>query len=241
MAKQNKTQQVVPRHVAIIMDGNGRWAKKQGLGRIKGHEAGAESVRAALRACRQAGVEYLTLYAFSVENWVRPKAEVSALMNLLVYFLQKNEKELHENEVRLRASGQLDKLPAAVRKELTRVMEATSSYTKGQLILALNYGGRTEIVDAARAIARKVKAGEIDPESITDEVFSNHLYLPDVPDPDLMIRTSGEQRLSNFLLWELSYAEFYFEPASWPEFREEHFERALAVYAGRNRRFGDIE
>jgi len=230
----------VPEHIAIIMDGNGRWAKKQGLARIKGHEAGAESVRAAMRACREAGVKYLTLYAFSIENWVRPKAEVAALMLLLVSFLKKNEHEFHENEVRLRVTGHLHDLPKRTQKELKRVMEATKNYDKGHLILALSYGGRTELVDAMKQLAVQVKQGQLEPENITEELISEHLYLPDVPDPDLMIRTSGEQRLSNFLLWELSYAEFYFEPVNWPEFREQHLQAALETYKQRKRRFGNI-
>jgi undecaprenyl diphosphate synthase len=231
----------IPEHVAIIMDGNGRWAKARGLSRIKGHEAGAESVRAVLRACRQAGVKYLTLYAFSVENWVRPKAEIQALMGLLVRFLRRNEHELHENEVRLRMIGREEDLPAEVRRELDRVMAATAAHTGGQLILALSYGGRTEIAQAARAIARKVKEGRLLPEAVDEAVLAAHLYAPDVPDPDLLIRTSGEMRVSNFLLWQISYAELYVTPALWPDFREAEFGQALEEYARRHRRFGDVE
>lgn len=228
----------VPRHVAIIMDGNGRWAKRRLQPRLFGHRAGAESLRAVLRACRDHGVEYLTVYAFSTENWVRPEDEVSGLMSLLKNFLKKDEHELHENQVRLRVSGRIMDLPKAVRAELERVMEATKHYSKGHLILALSYGGRTEIVDAVRAIAGKVKAGKIAPEQIDEAVIARHLYLSDVPDPDLMIRTSGELRLSNFLLWELSYAEFYFTETLWPDFREADFAKALEEYARRRRRFG---
>lgn len=238
MADDSKLK--VPNHIAIIMDGNGRWAKKQGLARINGHEAGAESVRAAMRGCREAGVKYLTLYAFSIENWVRPKAEIKALMALLSHFLKKNEHEFHENEVRLRVSGHLHDLPERTQKEMNRVMDATKSYDKGHLILALSYGGRTEIVDAMKSIANQVKKNQIAPEDINEELISNNLYLPDVPDPDLMIRTSGEQRLSNFLLWELSYTEFYFEQVNWPEFREQHLKAALETYSNRKRRFGNI-
>ena len=194
----------VPRHVAIIMDGNGRWAKQRLRPRLFGHRAGAESLRAVLRACRDHGVEYLTVYAFSTENWARPEDEVSGLMSLLKTFLKKDEHELHENQVRLRVAGRIQDLPRAVRDELQRVMEATKNYRKGQLILALSYGGRAEIVDAVRAIAAEAQAGRIDPAKIDDAAIAAHLYLPDVPDPDLMIRTSGELRLSNFLLWELS-------------------------------------
>lgn len=228
----------VPRHVAIIMDGNGRWARKRGQPRIFGHRAGAESLRAVLRACRDHDVQYLTVYAFSTENWVRPQDEVRGLMTLLRTFLKKDEHELHDNQVRLRATGRIDDLPKAVRAELTRVMEATRHYDKGHLILALSYGGRTEITDAARAIARNVQSGDLDPEQIDEARLARHLYLPDVPDPDLMIRTSGERRLSNFLLWQLSYTELYFTDTLWPDFREAHFADALADYARRCRRFG---
>ena len=228
----------VPRHVAVIMDGNGRWAKQRGQPRLFGHRAGADSLRAVLRACRDHGVEYLTVYAFSTENWVRPKDEVGGLMSLLKTFLKKDEHELHENQVRLRVTGRLQDLPKAVRSELQRVMDATRHYGKWHLILALSYGGRTEIADAVRAIAQKAKDGQLDPAAIDESTISRHLYLPDVPDPDLMIRTSGELRLSNFLLWELSYAEFYFTETLWPDFREPHFAEALAEYSRRQRRFG---
>ncbi len=228
----------IPRHVAIIMDGNGRWARQRGKPRLFGHRAGAESLRAVLRACRDHDVKYLTVYAFSTENWVRPPDEVSGLMTLLRTFLKKDEHELHENQVRLRVTGRIADLPKAVRAELTRVMDATRHYDKGHLILALSYGGRTEIADAVRAIARNVQAGELEPDQIDEALIARHLYLPDVPDPDLMIRTSGELRLSNFLLWEISYTEFYFTDTLWPDFRESHFAEALADYSRRCRRFG---
>ncbi len=228
----------VPRHVAIIMDGNGRWARQRLRPRLFGHRAGAESLRAVLRACRDHGVEYLTVYAFSTENWVRPQDEVSGLMSLLRTFLKKDEHELHENQVRLRVTGRAQDLPKAVRAELQRVMDATKGYSKGHLILALSYGGRAEIVDAVRAIAAEAKAGRLDPAKIDEAAIASHLYLPDVPDPDLMIRTSGELRLSNFLLWELSYAEFYFTDTLWPDFREADFAKALEEYARRARRYG---
>ena len=228
----------VPRHVAIIMDGNGRWAKQRGKPRLFGHRAGADSLRAVLHACRDHGVEYLTVYAFSTENWVRPREEVSGLMSLLKTFLKKDEHDLHENQVRLRVTGRIQDLPRAVRSELERVMAATKDYRKGHLILALSYGGRAEILDAVKTIAAKVKAGELEPEQIDERAIAGHLYLPDVPDPDLMIRTSGELRLSNFLLWELSYAEFYFTDTLWPDFREEAFAQALAEYSRRQRRYG---
>ena len=228
----------VPRHVAVIMDGNGRWAKQRGRPRLFGHRAGADSLRAILRACRDHGVEYLTVYAFSTENWVRPQDEVSGLMSLLKTFLKKDEHELHENQVRLRVTGRLQDLPKAVRSELERVMAATRNYEKGHLILALSYGGRAEIVDAVRAIAADVGAGRLAPEAIDEKAIAARLYLPDVPDPDLMIRTSGELRLSNFLLWELSYSEFYFTETLWPDFREADFAKALEEYARRQRRYG---
>jgi len=230
-----------PRHVAIIMDGNGRWAKQRGLPRIEGHRAGADSVRAVVRACRESGVQYLTLFAFSTENWVRPQDEVNGLMTLLLTFLRSRERELHENEVRLRTIGDLSALPGAVRRELDRVIESTRPHGRGQLILALNYGGRAELVRAARGIAREARAGVLDPEAITEASISGHLDLPDVPDPDLLIRTSGEQRLSNFLLWQLSYAEFLFTPVLWPDFREKEFHGALAEFERRKRRFGDVK
>ena len=231
----------IPRHVAIIMDGNGRWAKAKGWPRIKGHEEGAQSVRVIIRACRNAGVKYLTLYAFSVENWVRPKDEVDGLMKLLVRFLKEQEHELHDNKVRLRIIGRITDLSDAVRTELARVMKATEHYADGNLVLALSYGGRTEIANAARQIARRAKAGELDPDSVDEKTVAAHLYAPDIPDPDLMIRTSGEMRISNFLLWQLSYAELYVTDVLWPDFREEEFKKALAEYATRHRRFGDIQ
>jgi len=230
----------VPRHVAVIMDGNGRWARQRGLPRIKGHERGADSVRAAVRACRDAGVKYLTLYAFSVENWSRPRAEIAALMRLLRKFIRDNENELHENRIRLRLLGRVGDLPADVRGELRRVEQATAAYDAGHLILALSYGGRTEIAEAARRIAQEVRDGKLDPADVDEDAVARRLYLPDVPDPDLMIRTSGEMRLSNFLLWQLSYAELYVTAVLWPDFREPHFKAALEEYGRRQRRFGDV-
>jgi undecaprenyl diphosphate synthase len=230
----------IPVHVAIIMDGNGRWAKARGLSRIKGHEEGAESVRAVLRACRQNNVKYLTLYAFSVENWSRPRHEIEALMAMLERFLRKQEYELHENKVRLRAMGRLDDLPSSTRKELDRVMQTTVHYTEGQLILALSYGARQEIAAACRKIAEEVKKGLTDPAKIDESFIAKHLYLPDVPDPDLLIRTSGELRISNFMLWQASYTEFYFTEILWPDFREKQLKEAIDEYGRRQRRFGNI-
>jgi undecaprenyl diphosphate synthase len=230
----------IPRHIAVIMDGNGRWAKKRGLPRIKGHEEGANSVRDLMKSAQKAGVEVITLYAFSSENWSRPEDEVKGLMNLLPRMLVKHENLLHENHTRLRAIGRLEELPDKTYKELSRVMKATDDYTERQVVLALNYGARAELVDATREIAKQVQSGNLDPEQITDETIASHLYAPDLPDPDLMIRTSGENRLSNFLLWQLSYAEFYFAPELWPEFREEAFRKALEIYASRQRRYGGV-
>ncbi len=232
---------VIPQHVAIIMDGNGRWAKARGLPRLQGHRVGAESVRAILLACRKIGVKYLTLYAFSSENWVRPRPEVTGLMSLLRKFLREQAVELHEHRVRLRVIGHMQDLPLPVRRELNRVIDETAHYRDGDLILALSYGGRQELADAVRAIATKVKAGALEPKRITEETITQHLYLPDVPDPDFMIRTSGEMRISNFLLWQLSYAELYVTPVMWPDFREPQFLEAIEAYQCRHRRFGDIK
>ncbi len=230
----------VPRHIAIIMDGNGRWAQQRGWPRIKGHEAGAESVQAVVRACRDAGVEYLTLYAFSVENWRRPREEISGLMRLLEHFLDRNEDELHENEIRLRVIGRLADLPKLIQRRLAKTSAATADYHRGNLILALSYGGRAELVDAMRGIAGKVAAGELKPDAIDEATVAAHLYAPDVPDPDLMVRTSGELRLSNFLLWQLSYAEWYVTDVLWPDFREADLHAAIDAYGRRKRRYGAV-
>lgn len=226
-------------HLAIIMDGNGRWAKARGLPRSEGHRAGGETVRRVLGFCRDAGIRYLTLYAFSVENWKRPKEEVDALMGLLVSYLADEESMLHKHQVRLRIMGQKDDLPEAVQAELARVEAATAQYER-QLILCLSYGGRTEIVSAAKRLAKAVAAGELDPDAIDEATFTQHLYLPDVPDPDLIVRTSGEMRLSNFLLWQASYAELYVTPVLWPDFDKADFDAALASFGKRERRYGGV-
>ncbi len=231
----------VPRHVAVIMDGNGRWARERNLPRLKGHQAGAESVRACLRACQELGVTHLTLYAFSSENWRRPEEEVRGLMGLMKTFLDREEKVLHENRIRLRIIGRLDRIEPRLRDHLAQVVEKTRDYDRAHLTVALSYGGRAEIADAARRLAERVRAGEIAPEDIDEEAVAAHLYAPDVPDPDLMIRTSGERRISNFLLWQLSYAELYFTEVLWPDFREAHFREAVADYQHRKRRFGRSE
>ena len=223
------------------MDGNGRWARERGLPRLKGHEQGAESVISALRSCRDLGIPFLTLYAFSSENWGRPQDEVSGLMQLLRFMLRHREKDLHKERVRLRVIGRIQDMPTDVRSELERVERETAGYTEHTLVLALSYGSRAEITDAVRRIAGKAAKGELKPDDITEDTVSQHLYAPDVPDPDLMIRTSGELRLSNFLLWQLSYAEFYFTPVYWPAFREAEFREAVDEFARRQRRFGGVE
>jgi undecaprenyl diphosphate synthase len=227
------------KHLAIIMDGNGRWAKARGLPRTEGHRAGSESVRRVLGFCREAGIQYLTLYAFSVENWKRPKEEVDALMGLLVAYLAGEEPMLHQHQVRLRVMGQKADLPEAVQAEIARVEAATAQYER-QLILCLSYGGRTEIVSAAKRLAKLAAEGKIDPEAIDEAAFTHQLYLPDVPDPDLIVRTSGEMRLSNFLLWQASYAELYVTPVLWPDFNQADFDAAVAAFNKRERRYGGI-
>ena len=229
----------IPCHVAIIMDGNGRWAQQRGLTRLQGHQEGAKSVQAILEACRKVGVKYLTLYAFSTENWARPRPEINGLMQLLMQFLREHEPDLHKHKIRLRAIGRLNDLPRSLQAVLRHVMKTTESYQSSQLILALSYGGRAEITHAAREIARRVKAGKLKADDVDEAVLARYLYVPDVPDPDLMIRTSGEMRLSNFLLWQLSYTELYATDTLWPDFREEHFFKALAEYGQRHRRFGN--
>lgn len=228
----------VPRHIAIIMDGNGRWAQARGLERVKGHEAGAESVREITRACRQMGVEALTLYSFSTENWKRPLDEVTALMRLLERYLGEERREILDNGIRLQAIGQLDRLPMYVRLPLRALMDESRRNTGMVLSLALSYGGRAEILDAARALAKKAKAGRLDPDKIDEEVFSNHLATAGLPDPDLLIRTSGELRVSNFLLWQIAYAEIYVTDTMWPDFRRPALETAIAAFRGRERRMG---
>ena len=221
------------RHVAIIMDGNGRWADRRGLPRVEGHRQGARQVSEVLEAAREAGVEFLTLYAFSTENWKRPPSEVAALMGLLEEFLDDKLPELMEKNVRLRTVGRTDGLPAGARRKLLAAIKATAGNTAGTLNLALNYGGRAEIVDAVNRILSEKPTGKIDENS-----FRNYLYAPDIPDPELMIRTSGELRLSNFLLWQLSYAELYVTDTLWPDFGKAEFRKALDAFAGRDRRFG---
>jgi undecaprenyl diphosphate synthase len=227
-----------PTHIGIIMDGNGRWAKQRGLPRIEGHRRGVETVRSIIDAARELGISYLTLYAFSVENWKRPGEEVSSLMSLLEFFLRKETKTLVKNRVRLLTIGRTQELPEGVQKELEKAKHATAQFREHTLILALNYGSRTEVVDAARAYASAVASGK---EKLNDSswtTFSRFLYTADVPDPDLIIRTSGETRVSNFLLLQAAYAEFIFSPVLWPDFTKSDLADAVAQFAQRERRFG---
>ena len=230
----------VPEHIAIIMDGNGRWAKERGLPRVQGHRAGAESVREAVAACSELGVKYLTLYAFSSENWNRPKAEVDALMKLLERFLKEKTPEILSKNVRLQAIGRIDLLPESCRKQLNKSIESSAENDGLTLILALSYGGREEIIDGVKSVLRAVQDGHIDEAMITPELFDSHLYTRYFPDPDLMIRTSGEMRISNFLLWQLSYSEFYVTRKNWPDFRRNDLEEAIAEYNRRHRRYGKL-
>jgi undecaprenyl diphosphate synthase len=230
----------LPAHVAIIMDGNGRWARERHLPRVEGHRNGVESVRAVVRACGEVGVKYLTLYAFSVENWNRPKDEVDTLMKYLARFLKNEIGELNRNNVRLETIGQIYRLPEFVQEQLKKTQAALAKNNGLTLVLALSYGGRQEIVEGVRAIAAKVKAGRLDAAEITDKVISEHLYTRHFPDPDLLIRTSGEMRVSNFLLWQISYAELVVTPTLWPDFRKAEFFAALEEYARRHRRFGGV-
>lgn len=230
----------LPTHVAVIMDGNGRWAKKHLLSRIKGHEKGADAVRAIVRACREIGIAHLTLYAFSTENWQRPKSEVDALMALLIKFLKSEQKELAENDIRLHVIGQKERLPGKVQQALREAMDLTRENSALQLNLALSYGSRAEIVCMAQELARKSKSGEMDPDAINADVVAEHLYTKDIPDPDLLIRTSGEMRISNFLLWQIAYTEIYVTPTYWPDFGKEEFYEILKDYQQRKRRFGRV-
>ncbi len=230
----------LPTHIAIIMDGNGRWAKKHLLSRIKGHEKGSEAVRAIVRACREFEIAYLTLYAFSTENWQRPKSEIDALMTLLIKFLKSEQEELLENDIRLHGIGQIERLPVAVQQALHETMDLTKNNSALQLNLALSYGGRAELVQMAQKIAKKSKSGAIDPDAITPEIVEAHLYTQGIPDPDLLIRTSGEMRISNFLLWQIAYCEIYVTPTFWPDFGRDEFYEILKDYQQRERRFGRI-
>ena len=231
----------MPTHIAIIMDGNGRWAKSRFLPRTAGHKAGVETIRKVVKEADRLGIKYLTLYAFSTENWKRPKLEVDALMNLLVTYLRNEIDELHKNNIKLTAVGDFEKLPEACVKELHSAMDKTKDNTGVHLNLALNYGGRNDIREAVVEIAKEYKEGKISLEDITEERIKKHLSTGEIPDPDLVIRTSGEQRLSNFLLWDIAYSEFYYTDIHWPDFDGEALEKAIYAYQKRDRRFGGVK
>ena len=231
--------QILPRHIAIIMDGNGRWAQARGQSRIQGHNAGAESVRVIVESCRKLGIAFLTLYAFSEENWQRPKLEISALMSLLKKFLQKEYRRMLEQDIRLHAIGSLDKLPKATYKVLQQVMQGTAHCQGLVLTLALSYGARQELALAARELVTQAAAGRLTPQEVDEKMLAGHLMTsPLLPDPDLLIRTGGELRISNFLLWQMAYSELYFTKTRWPGFREPQLMEALRSFAERERRFG---
>jgi undecaprenyl diphosphate synthase len=228
----------LPNHLAIIMDGNGRWAKQKGMLRAFGHENGTKSVRTTVETCARLGINNLTLYAFSTENWNRPKLEVETLMKLLVSSLKKELATLEKNNIRLNSIGNFESLPKGVQKELLEVIEKTKNNTRMTLTLALSYGSREEILNAVKKISDKVKNNIISIDSIDESILNNHLYTHDLPDVDLVIRTSGEHRISNFLLWQIAYAEFYFTDVLWPDFTDEHLYEAIISYQKRERRFG---
>ena len=231
----------VPAHIAIIMDGNGRWAKSRFMPRTYGHKVGVETIRKVVKECSRLGVKYLTLYAFSTENWKRPQEEVSALMGLLVKYLRNELEELHKNNVKILTIGDISKLPQAFIEELELAKEKTKDNRGLVMSLALNYGGRNDLVNAVKNISQEVVDGKISVEDIGDDLISSHLSTKESPDPDLVVRTSGEQRLSNFLLWELAYSEFYFADIHWPDFDEKELQKAIFAYQSRDRRFGGIK
>ncbi|MFY9942465.1 MAG: isoprenyl transferase [Desulfobacterales bacterium] len=230
----------LPTHIAIIMDGNGRWAKRRLLNRVKGHEKGADTVRTVVRTCREIGIQFLTLYAFSTENWQRPKAEVSALMALLKKFIGTEKDELQQQNIRLKVLGEMESLPGDLQAALNDIVSLTRNNAAMTVNLALSYGGRAEIVKMVREIAREVQAGRLAPDAIDAGLVARHLYTGTMPDPDLLIRTSGEMRISNFLLWQIAYAEIFVTPTLWPDFDREEFLAILRHYQARERRFGKI-
>jgi undecaprenyl diphosphate synthase len=238
MAMTNLDLKKLPRHIAIIMDGNGRWAQKHTLGRISGHKKGAESVRVAVRTCREIGVQYLTLYAFSVENWTRPAQEVNALMDLLEEYLRSETKEMIENNIRLMTIGNIDALRDSIKELIRDITEKTAGNDGLVLNLALSYGGRDEIITAVNRVMDDCRTGKITSAELTKESFASYLYTAHMPDPDLLIRTSGEYRLSNFLLWQMAYTEFYFTDVLWPDFRKEDLLKAIGDFQQRERRYG---
>ena len=234
----NLDKEMLPKHLAIIMDGNGRWAKQQGKPRIFGHEKGAKTVREIIQEVSEIGIPYLTLYAFSTENWKRPKLEVEALMHLLSRYLKKEVAIMQENNIRLNAIGDLESLPSKVRKELYKAMEQTQNNTSTTVRLALAYGGQQELLQMTQQLAQRVQQGLLTPQQITPELIQQTLYTQNIPPVDLLIRTSGECRISNFLLWQIAYAELYFTDILWPDFSTEELRKALANYQNRERRFG---
>ncbi len=236
--KNNIDKTRLPQHIAIIMDGNGRWAKEKGYARVFGHKNGVDSVRSVTEAAAEIGIKYLTLYAFSTENWGRPIAEVDALMEILVDAIEKETNRLNKNNIRLTTIGDIERLPSKARIKLRDCIHSTSSNTGLTLILALSYSSRWEIINATKLIMNDIKLGKITDDEISDDLFSKYLNTHGIPDPDLMIRTSGELRISNFLLWQLAYTEFYFTDTHWPAFREEAFYKAIIEFQHRNRRFG---
>ena len=235
-----------PRHIAVIMDGNGRWAVRRGLERVRGHQEGARSVRAVVTECARlrkhhGGPDFLTLYSFSIENWKRPVSEVSFLMQMYIDYLRSERATMMENNIRFRQIGRLENLPDPVLDEVNVALEATKKNDGLTLTLALNYGSRAEITDAVRAIAEEVRRGDLDPRDVTEQVISDHLYTAGMPDVDLLVRTAGELRVSNYLLWQISYAELFVSDTLWPDFREPHLHEAIRAFSGRNRRFGALD
>jgi undecaprenyl diphosphate synthase len=241
LQEEVKSSGSIPQHIAIIMDGNGRWAKDKGNVRLFGHKAGVESVRDITESCAQLGVKHLTLYAFSTENWNRPSAEVNGLMKLLVNSLQNEAERLHKNNIRLVSIGQLDRLPQNCQAKLGEVIELTKDNTRLELCLALSYSGRWDIIEAIKKVSKEVQNGNVDPEEIDDQLVSSYLSTADIPDPDLIIRTSGEYRISNFLLWQLAYSELYITQTFWPDFRRDELYKAIFSYQKRDRRYGKVK
>jgi undecaprenyl diphosphate synthase len=234
-------QEKRPRHIAVIMDGNGRWAQRQGLPRIEGHRHGVASVRRTVEECIRLGIEQLTLYCLSSENWKRPQAELAFLMHLLEQYMIEERAGLVRQNIRLAIIGRREGIPAEALREMEKTVDLTRENTGLRLCLAINYGGRAELVDAVQAIARRVADGQLSPEAITEETVSAHLYTAGMPDPDLLIRTANEMRVSNYLLWQISYAELWVTEAYWPEFTQDHLRQAIRVFASRDRRFGGLK
>ncbi len=240
LQEELKSSGQIPAHIAIIMDGNGRWARKKGLPRVAGHKRGVDTVKEIVEACAQVGVQYLTLYTFSIENWLRPRDEVSTLMRLLVNSLKNRCQELMDNDIRLNAIGNVGTMPKEVQKELNEAFEKTKNNKRMVLNLALSYSGRWELIEAVKDIAKLAAEGKITPEEIDEKIISNHLTTKSIPDPDLLIRTSGEFRVSNFLLWQIAYTEFYISDVYWPDFKRKHLYEAIKSFQKRERRFGRV-